>query len=84
MVSCDLCGRALWNRGEHDLYVPLYKLLHGEVIIFGPGPGLGQPYLLVGPLCGEGRVVSWFLGTPTCCGLVRHSCPLEDEVGLLG
>ena len=56
MVSSDLCGRALWNRGEHDLYVPLYKLLHGEVIIFGPVPGLGQPYLLVGPLCGEGRV----------------------------
>ena len=61
MVAGDLCGRALWNCGEHDLYVPLYKLFDGEVIIFGPVPGLGQPYLLVRPLRGEGRVVSRFL-----------------------
>ena len=50
MVSGDLCGRAMWNRGEHDLYVPLYKLFDGEVIIFDPVPGLGQPYLLARPL----------------------------------
>ena len=41
MVSGDLSGRALWDHGEHDLYVSLHELLDSGVIIFGPVPGLG-------------------------------------------
>ena len=61
MVTGDLCGRALWDCGEHDHYITLYKLFDGEAIILGPVPGLGQPHLLVRPLRGEGRVVSRLL-----------------------
>ena len=41
VVSGDLSGRSLWDRGEHDLYVSLHELFDGEVVVFGPVPGLG-------------------------------------------
>ena len=41
MIPGDPGGRALWDCGEHNLYVALHELLDGEVVILGPVPGLG-------------------------------------------
>ena len=44
MIPGGLGGRAYWDRGEYNLYVALNKLLDGEVVIFGPMRGFGQPH----------------------------------------
>ena len=65
MIPVYLGGRAFWDHREQDLDVALYELLDGEIVIFGPMPGLGQPHLFVRPLGGERGIVRWLLSQPT-------------------